>query len=305
MRVTLVHNPNAGWGVLSRDDLVLHLTRAGHEVSEATDLDQNLGHHLRHDADAVVAAGGDGTMVGVARRLLHKPVPMVVIPIGTANNFGRSLGMKPDVEMLLDVLKSPVERTIDLGVATGTWGTEYFIESAGVGWFADALSEAVEPEDKALPRAREVLTNFLDDYRPQRWELTIDGEDHSGDYLLIDVMNAGMLGPNICLGSEVNPSDGFFEVALVGPSDRQLLIRYLRALKQGHTPEPPPLHRVRGRHVRIALGDRQLRVDGSLHPKPNELPSPAAELRVLPGAVRVWLPKPALPAREEMLVRSA
>ena len=46
--------------------------------------------------DAVIVAGGDGTVGKVAKRLAGTDVPLVVLPTGTANNIARSLGIGVD-----------------------------------------------------------------------------------------------------------------------------------------------------------------------------------------------------------------
>ena len=89
-RVTLVQNPSAGAGAAAQRRLLEALQDTGHQVS-AVEPDKGLGKNLSQRADVVIAAGGDGTVLGVARRLVHSKVPLVILPLGTANNqIGRA-----------------------------------------------------------------------------------------------------------------------------------------------------------------------------------------------------------------------
>jgi len=286
MRVTVVHNEKAGCGFLSREELLGELEYAGHEVTELTELDELLSPSFRARCEVVIAAGGDGTLLSVARRLLHSDVPMLVLPLGTANNLGRALGASRHLPHLVAALAHPRLRDLDLGSAVGSWGTKFFCESAGVGWFCDALSVAIEDGDKTPERAREVLTNYLREHQARHWDLAIDGRNYSGDYVMIDIMNAGMLGPNLHLSASANPSDGLFDVVLATPDDRPKLLAYMEALCRNETPEPPQLFVKRAQHIRFAMGERKIRVDGKL-----EGDSQFIDIHVVPGGVKVIVPE--------------
>lgn len=287
MRVSVVHNENAGCGFLSREELLGELEYAGHTVTEVTNLDSLLVPSLRGSVDVVIAAGGDGTILSVARRLLHSDVPMVLVPLGTANNLSRALGATRNLPQLIESLSKPRYQALDLGCAVGSWGTRYFCESAGVGWFCEALSEEISDEDKTPERARQVLTDFLARHHPRYWDVSIDGHNYSGSYVMIDVMNAGMLGPNLHLGPTADPGDGTFDVVLATPEDRPKLLAYMEALMHDDKATAPELTVKRARHVRFALGERKVRVDGKLQNN-----SQFVDIHVVPGGVKVLLPEP-------------
>lgn len=298
MRVALIHNPKAGRGNLSQEELVTMLEHAGHKVKTGEVLEDAV----RDDTDVVIAAGGDGTALTVARQLVSSPVPMVMLPLGTANNFGHSLGMSSDVEELLAILERPLERRFDLGLVSGAFGVRYFCESAGVGWFCDALTDHIDSKDKTLERAQAKLTEYLEGYQPLQWSVSLDEHDASGEYLLVEVLNAGMVGPNMLLGSEANPTDGQLEVVLAAPSSKPVLLEYLARLRRGEKPAPPRLERRRVKSVRIELGSRRIRVDGNTFPKEGEVMAAGmCELSVLPSAVKVWLARHPMPAKEQHL----
>jgi diacylglycerol kinase (ATP) len=289
-RVTLVQNPAAKGGAGAQRRLLAALEARGHEVT-SVEPDRGLGKNLAQRADVVIAAGGDGTVLGVVRRLVHTNVPLVIVPLGTANNLARSVGMSDDLEALLQVLEDPQERALDIGVASGSWGERYFCESAGVGWFSTALQVDVTEEHKEPGAAVKVLRESLAAYQPRQWTVTIDGQDASGEYLSIDAMNAKYFGPNLKLGTQAEPFDGELDVVLVRPRDLKRLLAYLSALENRPGTPPPRFETRRAKHVHLVLEEERLRIDDAVRPKPGAQRSHFADLGLLAGAVRLWLPQ--------------
>lgn len=279
MRVSLVHNRGAGRGVLSRAKLVGALEQAGHTVGD--------------NGEVVLVAGGDGTVTRAASQLVEKRQPLIVLPIGTANNVARSLGYHPTdhpIEYVRDVLDHHEERDFDVGVSRTRFGTRLFYEGAGVGLFTDALDEVLTKADKEPSHAARKLAERLRDYEPVHMELSLDGRDLSGDYVMVDVMNVSHFGPKLHLTPEAHPFDGKFDVALVRAEQRGVLLAYLEALGRGEEAAPPAITVERARKVQLRLHGKKLRLDGHLHPR-REVPGDhAIELVVLRGALRVWLP---------------
>ncbi|MDP1823385.1 MAG: diacylglycerol kinase family protein [Archangium sp.] len=288
-RVTLVQNPAARAGPGAHRMLLQALEDTGHEVSTVAP-DQGLGKNLAQRADVVIAAGGDGTVLGVVRRLVNTTVPLVILPMGTANNLARTVGMPHDLEVLLRLLEEPREAPLDVGVASGSWGERYFCESAGVGWFCQALQAKVTEKDKEPAHAVGLLRKALGAYQPRRWTITIDGQDASGEYVSVDVMNAKSFGPNLQLAANAVPSDGQLDVLLLGAREVERLTTYLAALELGSDAQPPPFATRKAKHVHVVLEQERLRIDDAVRPRQGAPRSHFADLRLLAGAVRLWLP---------------
>jgi diacylglycerol kinase (ATP) len=89
---------------------------------------------LRNGADLVVVAGGDGTVRQVASALVGTEATLGIVPLGTFNNFARSLNIPSDPLAACDLIQTGLTRTIDVGIANDR---EYFFEAAGVGVDAD------------------------------------------------------------------------------------------------------------------------------------------------------------------------
>jgi len=218
MRALLIVNPHATSTNSRRRDLLAHAL-AG-ELSLQVAHTENRGHaaHLAAAAadsgvDVVVVHGGDGTVNEVVNGLLHRgPDPerlpgLAVVPGGSTNVFARALGLPNDaVEAtgaLLDALREERERTVGLGLAAGTPGTEdesvpsrWFTFCAGLGFDAGVVGR-VEQQRELGRRSthalylRQVLRQFLDDPHRRHGMITLErpGADPVTDLVLSIICN--------------------------------------------------------------------------------------------------------------------
>lgn len=269
MRLTLIHNPSAGSGRHSADELRASLRAAGYDVAYQT-TDDDLARALDRRADLVLVAGGDGAVAKVAKRLVGREVPLAILPLGTANNIARSLrvhapareviaGLRPD-----DLAALP-RRRLDLGTARAPWGAARFVESAGVGLLTSLLRDAAaaqrgsSPDDTAsgtdaVAAGRRRMRRVLDRARRRYCHVEADGEDLSGEYLWAEAVNTRYVGPRVALApaERASAGDGYLQLALLGEADRAALDAYL-ARDAEHAEDdgtPVPTRRVR----RVRLG---------------------------------------------------
>ena len=124
MRYALVVNEaagaaeRAGW----TDETVAALfRRAGLDAvpMPGNDFEARLAAARDADVDAVVVGGGDGSMAAAAQRLAAGPLPLAVLPLGTANLVARDLGVPLDPEVAVAQLATWRPRRIDLGEVNG------------------------------------------------------------------------------------------------------------------------------------------------------------------------------------------
>jgi diacylglycerol kinase family enzyme len=85
----------------------------------------------------IVAAGGDGTVAGVAHALAGTDAALAVLPLGTFNYFARGLGLPEDIEA--------AARTILDGsshfIAVGTLNGRVFLNNVSIGLYPAILEE--------------------------------------------------------------------------------------------------------------------------------------------------------------------
>jgi diacylglycerol kinase (ATP) len=240
MRIRLFLNQSAGEGV-SAESLTRLIAEAGHHVEQvigdAAQLKNNLG-----AVDCVVAAGGDGTVARAGRVLAGGEMPLAILPMGTANNIASGLAIEGTPEELIARWANHRIVRIDVGALRDGAGEHLFLESVGTGLFEAGIAEgsatlSKEDRDTHLDEARRMYADAVAELRPHRIDLTIDGEELGGEYLLIEVLNTPSIGPGLRLSSNVSAADGLLSVVAARPQDRDRLAHYLRARIAGKPPD--------------------------------------------------------------------
>jgi diacylglycerol kinase family enzyme len=302
MQITLIHNPGAGSGGTRPDRKALErlMQDAGHKVFYQSAKDDDWHEALKQPAELVVVAGGDGTVGRVARRLAGTGTAFTALPMGTANNISRSLGLiDHPIEAHPHHWEKARRMKLDVGLASGPWGEDHFLEAIGLGLFAWMMPMADESEklatihdpDEALSYALRMLRRRLEEHGTEYIKATLDGKDISGDYLLFEALNMPYVGPNLFLAPDAKPNDGLLDVVMVDEHHRAALLEALIAWHEGKEAQPQ-LPTLRGKHLRIEPVDNNVHLDDKIW-RPGDYDRPARadiEVKVLPQAVEVLLP---------------
>ena len=289
VRALLIVNPNAGMRHARAEDLGEArriLEGAGMEIeevecAEAGPTVQDCAQRAvsgRHDA--VIVAGGDGTVQAAARELIGTDVVLGILPFGSFMNIAKGLGIPFDAVAAARVIARRHTRRMDVGEVNGV----VFFEAAGVGLDAELFGAARAVERGRWRRAwRRVL----------RWgthtthRVRISGERDEVEYraMQVLVLNSPFYGWSFpMVGGDMH--DGLLEVAVFPRMGRLALIRSLvRLWREGVHDEPPIV--LRERAVRIAAdAPLTIHADGRAA---GQLP---ATFACRPGVLAVYLPEP-------------
>jgi diacylglycerol kinase (ATP) len=71
------------------------------------------------NADMVVVGGGDGTLNSAAPGLMASRLPLGIVPLGTANDLARTLGIPPEPERAIEIILGGRTKRIDVGQVDG------------------------------------------------------------------------------------------------------------------------------------------------------------------------------------------
>jgi len=258
MRIALVHNPDAGKGAYDADDLTHLLGDRGYDVAVHVRSKRQVARAVETRPDLLVAAGGDGTVARVAIALAGTTIPLLILPVGTANNIARSLGIQATVPVLIDGLTSARQVRMDIGQVSAPWGEESFVEGAGVGFIGAMLRDGgstrerlrrfvwnLVPSSVSEPqKAAHGVARLIRKHPIQTYYLVADGSDLSGDYVAVEAMNIRAIGPRIALAPNAELADGHLDLVLVRPEDRDSLADYVASEAPGFSP-PVEIRRVR------------------------------------------------------------
>ncbi|MEP9386691.1 lipid kinase [Mesorhizobium sp. KR9-304] len=146
-RALLLVNPKARRGGEAMDAVVGRLHKGGLDVTiEPFDALPEIARdivRLREIADIIILCGGDGTIASGAMAVVECGLPLGIIPLGTANDLARTLGIPMDPAQAADVILAGETRRIDLGTVNG----HAFFNVASIGLSAD-LAQGLDPKLK-------------------------------------------------------------------------------------------------------------------------------------------------------------
>jgi len=202
--------------------------------------------------DLLVVVGGDGSAHQGVQFCADHDVALAVVPAGTGNDLARTLGARTDplaaADALVADLRADRRTRIDLGkVADGPW-------FAGVlcAGFDSAVNErANRMRWPRGPRRYDLaILAELARLRPGSLSLVQDGTrtDHPAA-TQIAIGNIPHYGGGIPICPAADPTDGLFDVTLVGRASRLDLVRMLPGLRTGRHVEHRLVTTSRAREV--------------------------------------------------------
>lgn len=175
----------------------------------------------------VAVAGGDGTVTEAIQVVAKSDTALAIVAQGTANNVANALRLPMDLPSALRVIQEGEVRPIDLGRAFD----RYFIESAGVGLFANALAIYGSANKNVLRGLFAMMKIFLS-LRASRVVLTLDGERVEEPSVFCAAANTYRMGAMMPIAPGAKVTDGLLDLVVLGDLSRSELLPYYRAIRK-------------------------------------------------------------------------
>ena len=296
MHILLIHNPDAGHADDPDHDLPSLIRAAGHNV-RVENKKSDFTPALLEPADLVVIAGGDGSVSKVAGAIMDTDRLITILPVGTANNLARSLGIAGEPRELIAGWGHGYTVALDAGIATHPSGRTVFFESAGFGLFTEAMCLAKshgDAEDKFTPEERfdrdfRLLRRLAGSLVSQHCTIDVDGEVIHAEAVLCEIMNSRQIGSRLVLAPNADTGDGLLDLVLVTAPDRAVLESFLqRDPADDHGPHLPV---VRGRRFHITSRVERIHLGDSIERFPVTDQPWTLDIEVRPAAVQVLVPR--------------
>lgn len=168
----------------------------------------------------VVVGGGDGTVRMVASLLLHLPVTMSIIPLGSANGLAKCLGID-NMEDCWQAMESGVAKQLDVIQIND----EICLHLADFGFNASLIRNFEEQETRGMlgyvkSSFKEIFTT-----EPKNFKLTMDETSVALSCKMLVIANGDRYGTGAIVNSTGNMEDGKFEVIAINPNGLDELIQ--------------------------------------------------------------------------------
>lgn len=205
--------------------------------------------------DAVVAAGGDGTVASVCYLSRNTGVPVLPYPSGTANLLAQNIASPIEPHALAKLVREGKHMNFDLGELSTQSCTFGFSMMAGCGYDAKVMGDAHRYKKLLGPAA--YFKAAIENPNPQysHITLTVDGTTYEHDGVGVILFNFSKIQFDISIGLENLPNDGALDLVvlrthtawnLLPPMLGAMLDHSGRALRQSDA-----LVYYRGHHIEV------------------------------------------------------
>lgn len=289
MTTCIIVNPSAG-----SVDEVAHLRetlerRPGTVVritEEAGDAREMAAEAVQSGVRLVVAAGGDGTLNEVVNGLAEDfgQARLGLLPLGTGNDFARSINVPADLDAALAILERGEVRTLDVARASAGEASRYFINMSAGGFSGVVSEKAHQVKDRWGPLAYlRAALGTLPELQGFKTHLTVNGVERLElDTYNIVVSNGRFVAAGIPVAPQSKLDDGVLDV-MIAPATTipQLAILIPQVLLGRHTESDLLLFRKATRLEVESDPPMSFNVDGEL------IGDTPASFEVLPRALEV------------------
>jgi len=263
-RFLLVCNRSAGRGGLDRVNAVVgELEGRGCHVAWLSDDHQDTldDSEALKSYDAVIAAGGDGTIRRLIATEAGQAVPLGLIPNGTGNVLAHEIGLRQSPGLIADVLIAGPQHV----VSSGRFGSSVFLLMLGFGFDGQIIHRLNMSLKGQIGKAAYVgaVLATLAEHQPT-FQLTVDGKQHSATWAV--VANARRYGGGFMLAPGAGITKRSFQVVLFQPSTRLVRIQQLWALANGHMHTSPMTKTIAGSDIRFEGGAQSIKAQADGDP---------------------------------------
>ncbi len=198
--------------------------------------------------DRLIVGGGDGTISTVAPRVAERRCALGVLPLGTANDFARTLQIPSSLEKAAEVAAGDAIDAVDLARANDA----YFLNVASVGLSVEAtrilsprLKRGLGPIAYAVAGARALWNHELFRFRLDSGEV-VEGLAHQ-----VVVANGRFFGGGVLVAQESTLDDGALTAYCLGSRGRWEMLRTFFLLKMRVPLDKPGDAYVRAQSLRL------------------------------------------------------
>ena len=244
----------------------------------------------------LILGGGDGSVSSVVDFLVDRDVVLGLLPLGTANDFARTLEIPQDIEGACQAIAGGKVVDVDLGLA----GDNYYVNVASIGLGVEAtraLSPWLKKSTGPLAYPAAAIRAFLR-HEPFAARLTFPDGDHEPveyDRLLqVAVGNGRFYGGGMVVAPESGIDDSTLDIYAIDLGRHRNLLGIARYLRSGDFIKMEGVHHFRTSRVRLETDPAlAVNIDGEVVARTPQ------DFSVVQNALHVLVPQDSHAARHD------
>jgi len=197
--------------------------------------------------DVIIAVGGDGTINEVAPKVIQYQKILGVIPFGSGNGLARSLKISMDSKKAIQTINNFKVQLIDMA----RLNDRYFFNMAGMGFDAHLSAVFAGNKSRGLKGYVEMTLKEMTAYRPQIYQLEIDGEKYTRIATVISVANSSQYGNNMHISPRSSLTDGLLDVCIIKPFPLYRLPVLAYQMLRAKTDQSEMVEIIQGKKIKI------------------------------------------------------
>jgi diacylglycerol kinase (ATP) len=241
------------------EEVDLHLAEGGAQLPGA------LAEAVGAEPDLVLVGGGDGTIGCAASVLAHTRTTLGVLPLGTANDFARTLDIPSALPAAVDTLLAGKVVDVDLGRVNGS----VFLNVASLGLSVGVTRRLTPGLKRRLGRLAYPAAT-LAAYRHHRpFAARLELDDGSAlelaDLMQVAVGNGRHYGGGLTVSPTASIDDHLLDVYAIEKGRLRDHVSVARLLRSGHLIEHDRVHHLTTRRLRVVTDEPlDVNLDGEL-----------------------------------------
>ncbi|MDZ8052131.1 MAG: lipid kinase [Aulosira sp. ZfuVER01] len=286
-RALLLINRHARQGQKSLTEAIECLKTSGFDlIEESTEHPDRLSETIlryRDRVDLVIVGGGDGTLNAAVDALVDTQLPLGILPLGTANDLARTLGIPNSLTEACNIIATGEQRRIDLGWVNG----KHFFNVASMG-LSVKITERLTKEVKRRWGVFAYLATALQvawESRPFSAEIRVNGEVIRVRTVQIAIGNGRYYGGGMAVAHDATIDDQRLDLYSLEINHWWQIIPLLPAMRQGRHIKWREVRALQGQEMEIhTRKPRPINTDGEI------TTYTPAHFFVIPKAVAVFVP---------------
>lgn len=286
-KILVLINSRSRSGARARSETVQLLKDQGYEIFEPSaeaNVDPNLFiMQHQHEVDCVLIGGGDGSVNAALPALVKTQLPLLVLPLGTANNLARTYQIPSLLSDCCQILKNGRQTQIDLGSVNGV----YFVNVAGLGLSTEVNRSVSKNLKKHLGVLAFILTAIRVAFRAKPFHVTIQTEKETvqSKSWQISVCNGRHYGNGLTIAKDATLQDEKLHCLSTEVEKLWQGLKLIPAFLSGRYRYNHEVSLISGAYIKITTSKpMRIDVDGDIKTKT------PAEFQVHPKIIRLLVP---------------